>query len=138
MKTVSLAHWSRPPAHTAAAALLVAGIGMHAFADASGSVNAPSSSDAPRAAVIHFADLGGIEDWRALRDGSLLIEGKRHTFYVATFHGPCLDLRSAEQIGFVTDASGSLTRFDSILVRGHQCTFRSLTAVGAEEASAMH
>ncbi len=138
MKSLSFARWPRSSAHAVAAALVVAGIGMHASADDSGVVSAPSSSDAPPAAVIHFADLGGIEDWRALRDGSLLIEGRRHAFYVATFHGPCLDMRSAEQIGFVTDASGSLTRFDSIMVRGHQCTFRSLTAVGAEEASAMH
>lgn len=138
MKFVPIAPSLRRAARAAAATLIVAGIAAPAFADPSDIANAPPAVAAPPAAVIKFADLGGIEDWRALDNGNLLIEGTRHTYYVATFYGPCLDLRSADHIGFVTDPSGSLTRFDSIVVRGHQCTFRSLTEVPAEEARALH
>ncbi len=67
-----------------------------------------------------------------MREGGLLIEGQHHQFYLATFFGSCPRLRSAETVGFVTDATGSLTQFDSIIVDGEQCRFRTLQRVPPE------
>ena len=98
---------------------------------------ARAETGAEHPAVLQFADLGGIKDWQVLREGGLLIEGRRHQFYLAQFFGNCLRLRSAESIGFVTDASGSLTQFDSVIVDGEQCRFRSLENVPREMAENM-
>ena len=97
-------------------------------------VAAPSPSEArpEPPATLHFADLGGIRNWKVLREGGLLIEGQHHQFYLATFFGSCPRLRTAESVGFVTDATGSLTQFDSIIVDGEQCRFRTLQRVPAE------
>ena len=88
-------------------------------------------------AVVRFADLGGIRNWRGLREGGLLIEGRRQQFYLATFFGVCLNLRTADAVGFVTDATGSLTQFDSIVVDGERCKFRTLQRVPPEMAEDM-
>ena len=77
------------------------------------------------AVAIHFADLGGIKDWRSGRDGELLIEGRNGNWYRATFFGPCYELKFVDTIAFVTDSSGDLDRFSSVLVDGHRCWFRS-------------
>ena len=87
-----------------------------------------------RPAVLHFADIGGIKSWHVLGAGGLLIEGQRHQFYLAEFFGICPRLRSAEAVGFVTDATGSLTQFDSIIVDGERCHFRTLQRVPRELA----
>lgn len=80
-------------------------------------------------AVIRFADYGGIENWRAGRDGSLLIEARNGNWYRATFHGSCHDLKFAQRIGFVTDVVGNLDKFSSILVDGRRCWFRSFEQI---------
>ncbi len=100
---------------------------------------APSAAEArpEPPATLHFAELGGIRNWHVLREGGLLIEGQRQQFYLATFFGSCPRLRSAETVGFVTDATGSLTQFDSIIVDGEQCRFRTLQRVPPEMAENM-
>ena len=85
-------------------------------------------------AVIRFADYGGIENWRAGRDGSLLIEARNGNWYRATFHGSCHDLKFAQRIGFVTDVVGNLDKFSSILVDGRRCWFRTFEQVPDPDA----
>lgn len=98
---------------------------------------APVTASSAEMAVLHFADMHGIRSWRALQDGNLLIEGRNDKFFVATFFGPCPELRWASAVGFVTDATGDLTKFDSILVRGERCHFRSLEQIAPEIAKAL-
>lgn len=94
------------------------------------------SEESSDRAVIHFADLGGIRDWRADGSDAILIEGLNGRWYRATFFGPCIGLRFQESIGFVTDPGGSLDRFGSILVDGQRCWFRTFERIPAPDPSA--
>jgi len=86
---------------------------------------ARADEEKPSRAVIHFADLGGIENWRADGPDAILIEGRNKGWYRATFFGSCIGLQFAETIGFVTDSGGDLDRFSSLLVDGERCWFRT-------------
>lgn len=83
-------------------------------------------AQAQERAVIHFADLGGIKDWRPGPDDSLFIEGRNGNWFRATFFGSCYEVKFANAIGFVTDPTGDLDKFSSILVDGRRCWFRTL------------
>ena len=76
---------------------------------------------------IPFANYGGIKNWSADGDSGLYIQGRNNRWYRAALFGPCIDLPFAERVGFVVEPSGEFDRFSAILVRGHQCTLRSLT-----------
>ena len=93
--------------------------------------SAKAEEEKPPRAVIHFVDLGGIESWQADGNEAMRIEGRNRRWYRATFMGPCIGLRFADTIGFVTDSSGSLDRFSSILVEGERCFFRTFEAIEA-------
>ncbi len=82
-------------------------------------------------AVLRFADLGGIRDWRADTDKAILIEGQNKNWYRATFYAPCVGLRFANTVAFVTEPDGGLDRFSSILVQGERCWFKSFERSGA-------
>lgn len=90
---------------------------------------AATDAGAARAASIPFADLGNIRDWRAEGHDAMLIESQRGQWFRATFFAPCFELPFAEQVGFVTDATGRLDRFSSILVNGERCYFRSFEEI---------
>ena len=74
--------------------------------------------------VIHFADLGGIKDWRPVGD-DLFIEGTNGRWYRATFWGKCHQLRFSETIGFITEPTGELDKFSSIIAHGERCWFKT-------------
>jgi hypothetical protein len=78
-------------------------------------------------AVIHFADLNGIANWRPVSGyvDALLIEGRNGDWYRVTFWGACPEIHYTPTIGFVTDLSGNLDRFSSIVADGRQCHFRT-------------
>lgn len=82
----------------------------------------------PKRAVIHFADLGGIKDWRAVDRETLYVEGRNNRWFKVTFMGPCTGIMFTETIGFATDATGDLDKFSSIFVDGRQCHFRTFEA----------
>ena len=94
----------------------------------SATADAPAAANDGRA-VIHFVDLGGIASWRPDGAGAILIEGRNRRWYRATFYGLCPSLRFANTIGFVTDATGDLDRFSSVLVDGERCWLRSLDRI---------
>lgn len=79
----------------------------------------------PKRAVIHFADLGGIKDWRAVDRETLYVEGRNKRWFKVTFMGPCTGIMFTETIGFATDATGDLDKFSSVFVGGRQCHFRT-------------
>lgn len=90
---------------------------------------AAAASDAPPAknASIPFADLGGINDWRADGDRALYIQGRNRKWYHAELMGFCPDLGFTEHIGFVIEPNGEFDRFSAIVVRGHSCALKSLS-----------
>lgn len=88
-----------------------------------------ASSHAEDRVAIHFADLGGIKNWRPDSGDSLLVEGRNSQWYRATFWGPCHELKFHESIAFVTSSGGDLDKFGSILVGGERCWFRTFRKV---------
>jgi hypothetical protein len=82
-------------------------------------------AESPPRAEIHFADLGGIRDFRPQGDGALLIQGTNGKWFRATFFGPCIGLRQRETLAFVTSPGGTLDRFSAILVGRQRCDFRT-------------
>lgn len=84
----------------------------------------------PDRAVIRFADLGGIKNWRADGDDAIEIWGRNGDWYRAEFWSFCQGLRSAQDIGFITEPNGDLNRFSSIYVgRGERCQFKSFKKI---------
>lgn len=77
--------------------------------------------------VMHFADLGGIKNWRPVdgKTDGLLIEGRNDHWYRATFWAPCPEVHYALAIAFVTEPDGSLDQFGSVLVDGDRCHFKT-------------
>jgi hypothetical protein len=107
-------------------------IALAAATPAGATTGAADDGVPPNRAVIHFVDYGGIRNWRADNDQSLLIEAENGNWYKATFFGPCIGLRFANTIGFVSDASGSVDKFSSIVVRepahmAMECHFREFS-----------
>jgi len=84
-------------------------------------------------ASIPFVDYGGIRDWRSDNDRSLWIQARNRQWYYAETFGPCIGLRFANRIGFVTEPSGSFDRFSSIIVDGQKCMISSLEASAPPE-----
>jgi hypothetical protein len=78
-------------------------------------------------AVIHFADLTGVRDWRPVADSSdaMLIHGRNGKWYRATFWAPCPEIRFVQTVAFVTDTLGDLDRFTSIIADGTRCYFKT-------------
>jgi hypothetical protein len=84
-------------------------------------------------ASIPFVDHGGIRDWRADNDRSLWIQARNDQWFYAETFGPCIGLKFANRIGFVTEPSGSFDRFSSIIVDGQKCTIDTLRETAPPE-----
>lgn len=84
--------------------------------------------DAPQASI-PFADLGGIRNWRAGPENSLLIEGNTGHWYRATFFSRCTGLRFADVIALESRPSSTVDRFSSVIVDGQRCAFRTLVEI---------
>ena len=97
--------------------------------------SSPNEPPAGPSAVLHFADLGGIRNWRSVDNGkALLIEGRRDQWYRATFFGRCTSLPFATTIAFATDTTGDLDKFSSILTRDERCYFRTFERIPDPDA----
>lgn len=97
--------------------------------------SSPNEPPAGPSAVLRFADLGGIRNWRSVDNGkAVLIEGRRGQWYKATFFSPCTSLPFATTIAFATDTTGDLDKFSSILTRDERCYFRSFERVPDPDA----
>lgn len=105
-----------------------ANAGAHAAsADGAGDGARAGNSRKSGTARIPFANLGGIEDWKAVGDDTLYVEGRNDQWYRAKLFAPCQGLPFETSIGFVVEPTGSFDRFSSILVNGHECPLASLT-----------
>ncbi len=82
-------------------------------------------------AEIPFVNHGGIRTFEADRDGrGVYIQGQHKDWYYASFFGRCNDLPYAFSVGFKTWAGSTLSRGDSILVRGDRCVIADLVRSG--------
>ena len=104
---------------------------------ASSPVSKPPSPKAPvvdastSEARIPFANQGGIYNWRAVNDRTLLIQAQNRQWFKATLFAPCIDLPSAQRVGFESNRDGSFDKFSSIQVRKQKCPILSLVPTQA-------
>ena len=84
---------------------------------------APAST---ASASIPFVDFGNINDWRADGTKGIYIQSDNRQWYYATFWSACLDLTTAEHVGFRTNPPMPMDKFDSIIVGHQECNFRTL------------
>ena len=91
-------------------------------------------SQAETRAVIRFADLGGIKDWRPDGSEAIFIEGRNDRWFRATFFGRCHGLRFTDTIAFITEVGGHLDKFSSIWVDGQRCHFKSFYRVSGPDS----
>jgi hypothetical protein len=109
-----------------AALIVIAVVAAGAFARS-------SWADDEDQAVLHFAGLNGIKDWRPDESAdadAILIEGRNGDWYRATFYAPCPEARYSPGVAFVTDTFGNLDRFTSIMVEGRRCNFKTFERTG--------
>lgn len=110
--------------HVSMIALLV----LTACAADVGAGNAPGNN-----ARITSIDFGGVDDWHAPSDTELLIKARGGKYYRATMLGICPGLSIVPAIGFVSDPTGALDRFGSVLVERRKCRFSSFEEIAKPE-----
>jgi Family of unknown function (DUF6491) len=91
----------------------------------------PVVDPATSEARIPFANHGGIYNWRAVNDRTLLIQAQNRQWFKATLFAPCIDLAFAQRVGFESNADGSFDKFSSIRVRKQKCSISSLVPTEA-------
>jgi hypothetical protein len=75
---------------------------------------------------IPFVQFGNIENWQADGTKGIYVQSKDRYWYYATFIAPCIDLPfTEERIGFRTTPPMPMDKFDSIVVRGQPCYFKT-------------
>lgn len=89
----------------------------------------PLAATASDDARIPFANLGGIQDWRAADDDTLYIQGRTDQWYRAELLGPCVGLDFATTIGFEVQPTGTFDEFSSVIVDGRRCALRTFVEV---------
>jgi len=92
---------------------------------------APVVDPATSEARIPFANQGGIYNWRAVDDRTLLIQAQNRQWFKATLFAPCIDLPFAQRLGFESNPDGSFDKFSSIQVRKQKCPILSLVPTQA-------
>ncbi|MEQ8507813.1 MAG: DUF6491 family protein [Rhodospirillaceae bacterium] len=105
-------------------------LGGNALADTQVSQNAL----AEKAETIHFADRGGIKDWRATSNEELYVESRNDQWYKVTFNAPCTSLKFANTIAFVTEPNGDLDKFSAVIVDDQRCFFDTFERVDGPPA----
>ncbi|MDB5470538.1 MAG: hypothetical protein JWR84_2098 [Caulobacter sp.] len=113
------------PMLRAAIASLVIGLACATAARAEDPHPYPLEGSGVARTRVPFADFGSILDWRVDHTGGLLIRTASERYYRADFAGPCPELPTAINIGFVTEVAGSLDTWSSIYVDGDRCWFKS-------------
>lgn len=102
-------------------------IGWLGLAAAEDETRRVEPADAPELSI-PFANRGGIRDWVAVDDATLLIQDNFRKWYRVRLVAPTRHLLHAEGIGFVTGPSGALDNTGSLAVRGQKYPIASVTA----------
>lgn len=91
-----------------------------------GDISAPASVQSAEASI-PFGNRGGVRDWQAVDESTLLLQDRHGRWYRATLQSPARDLLFAENLSFVTTPSGTIDRFSSVSVKGRRYPIISLT-----------
>lgn len=83
--------------------------------------------DAPELSI-PFANRGGILDWVAVDESTLLVQDNFGKRYRVKLVAPTRHLLHAEGVGFVTGPSGTLDNTGALAVGGHKYPIASVTA----------
>lgn len=102
-------------------------IGWLGLAAAEDEARRVEPADAPELSI-PFANRGGIRDWVAVDDATLLVQDNFRKWYRVRLVAPTRHLLHAEGIGFVTGPSGALDNHGSLAVRGQKYPIASVTA----------
>jgi hypothetical protein len=106
---------------------ILSGAAMVLFVSGTGSsLQAAEPGTTAKEASIPFANHGGVDDWRAVDDHTLLIKGLGRQWYKAELFSPCIDMKYTDTIGFLVEPDGSLSRWSGVVVRHQVCRFKSL------------
>ena len=96
-------------------------------------VAAPATANeapaAQRNAAIHFANHGGVDDWRADGDSVIYFKDRHRRWYRAELFSPAFGLPSSDHIAIDSSPSGTLDKWGAIYVRGQRYVFRSFEPV---------
>ncbi|QNN64686.1 hypothetical protein H9L12_10460 [Sphingomonas rhizophila] len=98
------------------------------------SLPAMAQPDAPREVSIPFAANGGIRDWEAEGDKSILLRDRTNRWYRATFVGRCPRVGYSNTLVFETDPSGTFDRFSSIKSEYGNCQVGSIVRAEAPKS----
>lgn len=82
---------------------------------------------------IPFANRGGVRDWVVVDDSNLLLRDRQGQWYCARLLSPAYYLAYAHELRFATGPSGTLAKFDSVIVRGEKFPIVSLSRCAAPE-----
>lgn len=104
-----------------------AAIGWLGLAAAEDDARRGEPADAPELSI-PFANRGGIRDWVAVDDSTLLVQDNFRKWYRVTLVAPTRHLLHAEGIGFVTGPSGALDNSGALAVRGRKHPIASVIA----------
>lgn len=90
---------------------------------------AQAASERGRPAVIHFANHGGIYDYKPVNDQLLYVQARDRSWYRVELLAPCSGLNFALGIGFEPEPNGDFTRFSHVRVNGERCPVASMVAI---------
>lgn len=103
---------------------IIGGLGLAAAEEDSRQVDATNAPELSIAA----ANRGGVRDWVAVDDSTLLIQDNFRKWYRVRLFAPSRHLLHAEGLGFVTGPGGTLDRTGAIVIRGQKYPISSVTA----------
>jgi len=75
------------------------------------------------------------DSWEPLNRNQLVLYTTMNDAYLLTVMGPCYELPFAQTVG-VTTTGSSVTRFDSVIVRGNRCPITEIQPIDVERMKA--
>jgi len=75
------------------------------------------------------------DSWEPLNRNQLVLYTTMNDAYLLTVMGPCYELPFAQTVG-VTTTGSSVTRFDSVIVRGNRCPITEIQPIDVHRMKA--
>lgn len=95
-----------------------------------GSFGAANARSVPgQESAIHFANHGGIHDYKPVNDHLLYVQSRDRSWYRVELLAPCSGLNFAVGIKFEPEPNGDFTRFSHVRVNGDSCPVVSMVAI---------
>src|SRR5215207_914068 len=91
----------------------------------------PTTGAIAQDASIPFVDYGGIQNWSAQNDSTLMVQAMNNKWYRVGLMMSCSGLPFATRVGFDTGPVDTFDRFSSVIVDGQRCPVQSITLVNS-------